>query len=252
MTVRMKRHRIKAPKAPTSRIVPALIDASTAAAQSAAIGAGPREIGVAAGAAAISSLAHVLWGRLIARREMRLRAFVRGFFDGGENADPGVIEAQIQALGDEPVVQEAVLEALRGIDDALADVVVPALARLARLYKSTKRPADAFFRGTRQVLQDLNAASFAELLSLLRTFKSEPTARRLIEADARDAPNLAHIIFLLRSNWIATEETVMRLGSSTGPLPPVERAILSKDAALQVLVILDSTEELRWIAESRP
>jgi hypothetical protein len=227
-------------------IVPVAVEAATMAAATHIGGA------VVAGAAVVvAAFVQALWGNLQARRERRLHAFVQDYLQAGDTQDPEIVEAQIHALGDDPDMRDTVLEAIRGIDEALADVVVPALARLARLYTSTKRPADGFFRGMRRILQDLTAEAFAALIALLRTFKDDPAVARQLEADPSDPTPLPRLIFLLRTHWLATVEDVGRWGSTTGPLPPVERAILSRDAALQILAVIDSGEELRWVAPPR-
>jgi hypothetical protein len=232
------------------RIVPVAIELGVAAGESLVQGGAAREAAIAVAAVLVKSFTDVLVERLSGRRQARTRAFVEEFFEAAQDLHPGVLEAKIHAFGDDPVVQEAVLEAVRGIDEALADVVVPALARLARLYGMTGRPADAFFRGMRRLLQDLNADAFSELVALLRTFRSDTTALRRLEADPRRETHLAHIIFLLRNNWIAGTEDIAGLASSTGPNAPTERVLLARSVALQMLAIVDSTEELRWLGGS--
>jgi hypothetical protein len=67
-----------------------------------------------------------------------------------------------------------VLEGIRAIDEAIADAVVPVLARLTREYVSRGAKADGFFRGARRLFVDLDDQEFIELRTLLVDVASTP------------------------------------------------------------------------------
>jgi hypothetical protein len=229
-----------------SALIPAVADLGGVV-----LGAGLSSALSPVGAAVVGSLTSTLAKALDIKRERRWQRFVQVYVAADGDIDPGVAEATLHAFSEDPDVQEAVLEAVRGIDEALADVVVPALARLTRLYTSTRRPADSFFRGMRRLLQDLNDAAFTELLVFLRSFKANG-ASSIREVDSEVAPfntpNMGHILYLLKANALAADEVGVRLGSSHGPVTPVQRAAISRSRALQILVVVDSAEELRWLS----
>jgi len=64
-------------------------------------------------------------------------------------------------------VQELVLESARVIAEALADSVVPVMARLTRTYKTEGRAADTFFRGMRRLLTDFTEEEFVSFRELI-------------------------------------------------------------------------------------
>jgi|ERR1019366_335365 hypothetical protein len=213
--------------------------------------AGPFVASVAASVADRMVNIMVDWKRDRVRK--RWREFVGEYVKGEGDVDPMVAEAELHAFGDQPYVQELVLEAARGLDEALADVVVPALGRLARLYASTGRRADGFFRGMRRLLQELNAEAFGELLSFLRLVNEPLTAGPgIVDVDAAKAPfqtpNMSHILHLMKANLLAHDDGVGVWGSSHGPFLPSEKAIVKCSTARQMLAIIDPNEPLRWIA----
>ena len=174
--------------------------------------------------------------------------YVHAYITATGNEDPAVAEARMQAESEDPAVQEAVLEAVRGLDEALSDVVMPALARLTRLYTAERKPADYFFRGLRRLLQELNSDAFVELVGLLRSFKdaSVPPIREISsDQPPFNTPAVGDILHLMQTNGLAAPDDVGRWGSSTGPLPPRECAIIETSVARQILAIVDSSEELR-------
>jgi hypothetical protein len=79
-----------------------------------------------------------------------------------------------RAEGDDPVVQEVIVESARAVDECLEDAVVPALARLTRQYASNQTKADSFFRGMRRLLSDLSEEEFAAFRAFVDRILREP------------------------------------------------------------------------------
>lgn len=106
------------------------------------------------------------------RRERRGLAWIQAYIEGLPNSDPNIAEAELHARGDNPEVQEAVIEGARAVEDALDDIVVPALARLTRIYVSNGIRVDPFFRGMRRLLCDVDDAEFRSLRAILQSVSS--------------------------------------------------------------------------------
>ncbi|OJH33994.1 hypothetical protein BON30_45935 [Cystobacter ferrugineus] len=116
-------------------------------------------------------------------------------------------EAELRAKAGEPLFQEVVLENLRSLDEALDDAVVPALARLMRMYVTESRRADAFFRGVRRLLSDLTGDEYADLCSLIRW---------AVELASYGNQDVVELEYVMRDG--ATAPTL--LGRQSGPTPP--------------------------------
>jgi hypothetical protein len=148
--------------------------AAAAAAAAASIGASAAlTIGAAGGAALVpvtlGPAARFFVGRAARRWAALLREYV-----AGTSADPAVVEAQLHAQADKPVVQELVVEAARAVADALTDSAVPAMARLLREYAPQERSVDSFFRGVRRVLSDVDEDELRSLRDLLVALNELP------------------------------------------------------------------------------
>jgi hypothetical protein len=218
-----------------------------------AVAASDGVVGPAAGAGlavALDSLCDATGGWVRNRNRRRFQQLIEGYIRASDGIDPDVVEARLQAAVENADVQGAVLEAVRGLDEALSDVAIPALARLLRLYTMGTKPADAFFRGVRRVLQELNPDAFNELVAALRTFRDAPPSEvREIRADTApfNTPNMPDLIGLLNANRLSHDPTAGGMASATGPFIPTAEAIIESRRAQQILVILDSREKLRWV-----
>jgi hypothetical protein len=142
----------------------------------------------AAGGAAGGGIAGMALNWLATRRRRRWERWIDGYVNAAPPIDLDEVEAHLHAKGDDPVVQEVVLEGVRAIDEALADVVVPALARLTRQYVADGRSADGFFRGVRRTLSDLTNEEFAALVSLLRRVATLDIASSAQEVELHYVP----------------------------------------------------------------
>jgi hypothetical protein len=135
--------------------------------------------GVAATKVTNAALAHFL---------DRVRARWADFWDvyrKGRAGDPDLAEAEVQANSDDPVLRDLVVESARAVAEALADPVIPVLARLTRAYQSEGKVADGFFRGVRRLLTDVTESEFVTLRDLISRvvalpFAPEPTAVELL------------------------------------------------------------------------
>lgn len=119
-------------------------------------------------------------------RTARRWAVWLGEYMSGEDAkDPALFEARLHAHSEKPVVQELIAESVRVIGEALADSVVPVMARLGRQYATEDRKADAFFRGTRRLLTDLAEEEFAALRVILTRAASAdlPSGYEIVQLD---------------------------------------------------------------------
>jgi hypothetical protein len=137
----------------------------------ASVTASHSEIAGAATVAAAKVLASSLIRKALewsdARAERRWLAYATEYVGGQDVEDPTYAEAVLHATSDDPRVQELVLESARVIAEALADSVVPAMARLTRCYANKRRSADRFFRGMRRTLTDLSEDEFRDLRDLM-------------------------------------------------------------------------------------
>jgi hypothetical protein len=173
--------------------------AATVAGLGVGLAAGPAA-GLAAAGAVGGGLAGMATTWLARRRERRWAAWVHAYFNAADDVDPALVEAELHAKGQDPLIQDVVLEGARALDEALADVTVPALARLTREYVSGGKPADAFFRGVRRVLADLSVAEFETLrgfidrLLALDVAEVQPTVQvEYIALDGAPDPQLYYL-----------------------------------------------------------
>jgi hypothetical protein len=165
--------------------------------------------------AAAAVAAPVVWrgveGLWRQQREDRRIRYLAEYLRGEPLDDPGVVEAQIDALSSDPKIRDIVFDSLRVLDDARCNAVVLAMARLTRKYKSEGWPPDVFSRGVRRLLADLTSDGVAALREVLEVLK-DLTAER-------DEIRLSY--------FYATESTLLveRFGLG-GPLP-VQAPVLS-------------------------
>lgn len=159
---------------PATDVAIALVGSAAAAGIAAAsIGVAPAVgVALAAGGTAGNALLAYATTRLAERRERRWGRWIEAYIRADPSVDEAEVEAHLHAKGDDPLVQEVVLEGVRAIDEALVDIVVPALARLTRQYVTTGRQADGFFRGVRRTLTDLTSEEYAALLGLLQRLEA--------------------------------------------------------------------------------
>jgi hypothetical protein len=142
---------------------------TTAGMAGALLSAGASPIGTALIAGASPLAAGLVGGAfnfLLTLTARRWHLWYDAYLDG-KAQDPALVEAQLHAEAEDPVVQELVVENARALAEALTDSVVPVLARLTREYRAAKRRPDAFFRGMRRMLSDLSEDEFRTLGSLV-------------------------------------------------------------------------------------
>lgn len=140
------------------------------------VGASP----TAAAIGALGSAAPAVWATIqdanLRRRERRKEAYLdeyvrsddwlAGYLEGAA-VDVEVAERALVLKGAAPEVQDVVIEGARALDEALSDAVVPSLARLTRHYVASAMCADAFFRGMRRLLSELDSDEFVALCELV-------------------------------------------------------------------------------------
>lgn len=113
--------------------------------------------------------------------EIALKAFVRraeNFWGGVKSCTGGDEDAareRLNAGSSSPAAQDAVLETLRRVQDALDPEVVFALGRLLWPYATGERRPNRFFRSMGKLLTDIDAHELSLLTRLLRAIvKSGP------------------------------------------------------------------------------
>jgi hypothetical protein len=143
----------------------AAIFAGAGGAAAVALAAGPPLAGaLAAAPVVLNAVAQAF----LHRSRRRWAIWYEGYKKAADVIDPEVLEAELQANASDPVVQELIVESARAIGEAVADVVIPVMARLTRMYESERRPVDEFFRGMRRVLSDLDSRQFDDLREIVR------------------------------------------------------------------------------------
>lgn len=107
------------------------------------------------------------------RRARRANAFVAAFLESGTPDETGaaLLRAELERAPDG--VKDAVVAAVREMEEALCDDVVPALGLLTRGYASTGRGRDVFFIGTSRLLRDISSADELKALQDLLAFAVE-------------------------------------------------------------------------------
>jgi hypothetical protein len=166
---------------PVAEIVQALGEVGAEAAAAVMTGA---EIVPAVAVPLAGKFTELIANLLHSRSRRRMNAFAIGYLEGASGVDQELVEAQLHARSEDPAVQELVLESARALAEALADSVVPVMARLTRLYITNERPADGFFRGVRRLLTDLTEPEFRDfraVLEITAAALSEPVSTDLIE-----------------------------------------------------------------------
>jgi hypothetical protein len=114
---------------------------------------------------------------IFGRNRERWRNYFKAYTEDDPSVDPADAERLFAEAADNPDLRELVVDAARVIAEALSNAVVPAMARLTRLYASTDTKADGFFRGMRRVLTDVTDQDFCDL-------------RAIVGAAAADLPEL--------------------------------------------------------------
>jgi hypothetical protein len=238
--------------------------AGTIAAGALAVGATPAtSVGLAVGAGLITAVTGRLTGWQSRKRERRVVAWIGAYVEGSPDLDPELVEAEIHAKAEHnPVIQEVILEGARAIDEALADVVLPTLARLTRSYRVSERPADAFFRGVRRMLSDLDGEEFAAFTLLIKRLLSDDRVDTVeyfrLEIEGKtgeverwhvvttpegkqggermtcgDIPHALRLFHLLKVNGLGADSSVGGFSAGAGPeIVHIQSAILKRLAAV--------------------
>jgi len=128
---------------------------------------------VAAGGVAATKVTNAALAHFLARTRARWADFW-DVYRKGRAGDPELAEAQVQANSDDPLLRDLVVEDARAVAEALADPVIPVLARLTRAYQSEGKVADGFFRGMRRLLTDVTEAEFGALRDLVVSVMALP------------------------------------------------------------------------------
>lgn len=110
---------------------------------------------------------------LHARQDRVFGKWLEGVLKGDTDLDPEIALAHLQAIGDDPIVQQVVLEAVRKLDEVICEAAVPAISKMTLIYLKEHRAADAFFRGTKRTLIELSTEEYSSLTWLLRTALSQ-------------------------------------------------------------------------------
>jgi hypothetical protein len=188
------------PTEPAKEIAEAVvIGAAGGAATALATGLSPVvPAAIGAGAGVAGSIARFIMSSLERKRERRWISWIGAYVNATPNVDADLVVAQLHAKGGDPLVQEIVIEGARAVDEALSDVVVPALARLTREYVSEEKRGDGFFRGTRRLLSDLGDDEFDALRGLLRAVVAADVALtepeiRLVYRATKTPPDVAYL-----------------------------------------------------------
>jgi hypothetical protein len=122
-------------------------------------------LGAVAGASALGQILGVLgYDNLARRSESFLSTFRRILHESHE----GDFDREIRDRAKDPEFRNVMFHAFRQLRDALDDSVAPALAVLAKDYSvpSTRR-IDPFFRGMGDLLRDLSATEYADLVTFI-------------------------------------------------------------------------------------
>jgi hypothetical protein len=129
---------------------------------------------------AVGAIAGPIVEHVSEKRARRAEEFVDNFMGSGYPSETATVllEAEVRQAPD--ATKDAVYAALKELDDALSDRVVPTLAILAREYLRAGHPKDRFFIGMLRLLRDLSDAEHEGLRSLVRTVEEawpEPKTR---------------------------------------------------------------------------
>lgn len=176
--------------------------------------------------AAVSPLAEAFAQLFHSRIKRRSEAFVRGVVLSAEVSDQEALRELDEKLK-EPGVQDALLESLRAMVDAVDDAVVPSLGALLRLYAVEGKKPDALFRNVTNLLRDMDEAEFKSLRSIVVAFWTIPTG---ITGDVRYTAKYLSYNPLTPSDRVAIG-TDRNNVFSEGPFVPIgltERAVLAK------------------------
>ncbi len=120
--------------------------------------------GVAFAGAAGQILGVLGYDNLARRGEAYVSTFRRLLHESNE----GDFENQVREQAKDPTFRNTIFHAFRSLRDALDDCVAPALAVLTKDYTiPVVRPIDAFFRDFGDVLRNLSAAEYRDLIGLV-------------------------------------------------------------------------------------
>jgi hypothetical protein len=100
------------------------------------------------------------------RRTRRANAFAETFMESGTSEITAAAELKAELERSPAEVKDAVVAALRELEEALCDEIVPALGLLTRDYVRSGRGRDSLFIGAARLLRDV--ASADEYLALQR------------------------------------------------------------------------------------
>lgn len=109
-------------------------------------------------------------------RKERGRAFVDGLREAyaRDDADADAIDEVLQERARDPVVAEAIFEAVKRFFDAPSAEAAPTLGRLLGEYIRDKREADHVFRGVARLLADLSTDEIRTLRALAQAVQTWP------------------------------------------------------------------------------
>lgn len=109
-------------------------------------------------------------------RKERGRAFVDGLREAyaRDDADADAIDEVLQERARDPVVAEAIFEAVKRFFDAPSAEAAPALGRLLGEYIRDKREADHVFRGVARLLADLSTSEIRTLRAFATAARTHP------------------------------------------------------------------------------
>lgn len=213
------------------------------------VGTGTTGFIVAGASAAVPGVLSMLADWNGQRRSKRWAKWIAAYVAADENIDAEEVEAHLHANASDPFVQATILEGARAVDEALADEVVPVLARLTRTYVSSGSKADAFFRGTRRMLSDLSDDEVRALTAMVqrvirlgvvgqvgevRLMHDKPVGAPVLECtwlvegedgkrEYRERLNLGHLphalrlFHLFKVNDLGFDSSAGSFGASSGP-----------------------------------
>lgn len=111
------------------------------------------------------------------RRETRAKVFADHFMGSGypHETAASLVEAEMRKAPD--ATKDAVVAALRELDETISNLAIPALALLARDYLRAARPKDRFFVSALRLFRDLEDSEFEDLRGLVLALTEVLAAR---------------------------------------------------------------------------
>ncbi|WP_148712725.1 hypothetical protein [Corallococcus sp. AB030] len=116
-----------------------------------------------------TTLGSSIFDYVLETRTRKAMLFVESFMDSGypnETATP-LLEAELAKAPNE--TKDAVVAAIKTLEEAISDAVIPSLGLLTREYTRASRPKDRFFVGVLRLLRDLSSAEYEALVGLVAT-----------------------------------------------------------------------------------